>query len=134
MLRFLSPSASAAYSARWGPALIAVGLVVLLLATWWPAAPSVTAMAVLALGATGATLARFGRSPLLRTILPVHIVVYIGLYALFLGATLHAAKTGLGGGVDLTRAIDLAASVWPMIAALRISFAALRKATPAFLE
>jgi hypothetical protein len=125
MLRFPFLSLRAAQAARWGPALIAGGLSLLLLAAWWPAAPIVSAMALLALGATGATLARFGGSPSLRPILAVHIVVYAGLYALYFGAACHAANAG--GGIDLARAADLAASVWPMIAALRISFAALRR-------
>lgn len=137
MLRFLSPSADAADpppgrtdwrvpAARWGPALIAAGLAVLILAAWWPALPVVSAMALLTLGATGSTLARFNRSPSLRAFLPVHIVVYAGLYVLFIGAILHAATTRSGGGVDLLRTIDLAASVGPMSVAAWLSWKAVR--------
>jgi hypothetical protein len=125
MLRLFSPSDGAAQAAIWGPALIAVGLAILILAAWWPAAPIVSAMALLTLGATGATLARFGRSPSLRTILPFHIVVYAGLYVLFVGASQHAAATQTGGG-NLWRTIDLAASVGPMAVAVWLSWKALR--------
>jgi len=134
MLRILSPSAGAGQAAWWGPTLIAVGLAILILAPWWPAAPVVSAMGFLTLGATGATLARFGRSPILRTILPVHMVVYAGLYVLYFGAVCHAAGTADDGGWSAARIADLAASVWPMIAALRLSIAALRGATPALME
>lgn len=125
MRRFSSPFPTTEQAARWGPALIAVGLAVLLSATWWPAAPVVSAMALLALGATGATLARFGGSPSFPTILAVHVVVYAGLYVLFVGATLHAAATQ-HGGVDWWRAVDLAVSVWPMIAAAWLSWKSIR--------
>jgi hypothetical protein len=125
MPRLFSPSTHAAEAALWGPALIAVGLAILILAAWWPAAPIVSAMALLTLGATGATLARFGSSPSLRTILPVHIVVYAGMYALFVGASQHAAATQTGGG-NLWQTIDLAASIGPMTVAAWLSWKALR--------
>jgi len=134
MPRFFSPSTHAAEAALWGPALIAVGLAILMLAAWWPSAPVVSAMALLFLGATGATLARFGRHPALRTILAVHIVVYAGLYALYFGAVCHAADSATGGGWNLARTADLAASIWPMFAALRLCFAALRKAASALMD
>jgi hypothetical protein len=124
MRRFSAPFPTADQVSSWGPALIAAGLGVLLSAAWWPTAPLVSAMALLALGATGATLARFGTSPGFPTILAVHVVVYAGLYVLFVGATLHTATRS--GGVEWWRAADLAASFWPMIAASRLSFAALR--------
>lgn len=133
MPRLFSPSTHAAEAALWGPALIAVGLAVLMLSTWWPCAPVVSAMALLALGATYATLARFGHHPALRTILAVHIVVYAGLYALYVGAVCHAADSAMGGW-SLARTADLAASIWPMLAALRLCLAALRNATPALMD
>jgi hypothetical protein len=123
MPRLLSLSPNATQPALWGPSLVALGLAVLILAPWWPAAPVVSAMALLTLGATGATLARFGGSPSLRPILVVHIVTYAGLYVLFIGATLHAA-TKQGGGIGWQQAIDLSASLLPMIVAMRLSLRA----------
>lgn len=125
MRRFSLPFLTADEAIPWGPWLIAAGLALLILATWWPALPIVSALAVLTLGATAATLARYRGSPLLRGILTVHVVVYTGLYALYFGAVCHAASVEARPGLDLVRAADLAASVWPMLAALRLSFTAL---------
>lgn len=102
---------------RWAPKLIVAGLLVLLAAGWWPTLPTVTALAVIMLGATWATVERFRGTPALALALVVHLAVYGGLYALFVGATLHD-PTDAGGRGGLATAIDLAASIWPMAAAL----------------
>lgn len=99
------------------PALIAVGLSLLLLATWWPILPAATGMALIALGATGATAERFRGTPALLPVLVAHLAIYGGLYALFVGAALHAAVP-TNGRVGLAAAVDLAASIWPMAAVL----------------
>ena len=104
-------------SCQWAPTLIAVGLAVLLAAAWWPAVPVVTAMALVAFGATGATLARFRGRPALLPVLLVHLAIYGALYALFVAATLHASTQG-NAPVGLPAAIDLAVSVWPAVAAV----------------
>jgi len=115
MRHVLSPIASVEIAGRYGPTAIAVGLAALVVAMIWPAVPAVTAMAVVALGATGVTTARFRAAPALVPTLLLHLAVYTGLYALSVGATLHAAATGSAGGVSETQAIDLAISIWPMV-------------------
>jgi hypothetical protein len=116
MPRLHAPPTNFAIPAEWGTGLIGIGLAMMILVAWWPAMPVVLAMALVMLGATGATLERFGDSSSLRPILAVHVVTYAGLYALFIGATLDAA-TKRGGGVGWLQTIDLAASVVPILAA-----------------
>jgi hypothetical protein len=99
-----------------GPALVAMGLAVLTVAAWWPAAPVTTAMALVALGATYATLAQYRT---FRTILALHAIVYGMLYAMFFGAACHAMATHTGA--DPWRLVDLAVSAWPMTLTMRLS-------------
>jgi hypothetical protein len=100
-----------------GAPLIALGLAVLLASTWIPIAPVLTAMAILALGATNITLARFHGSPALYPVLLLHAGTYLTLYALFLGASLHATAAASTAGPDLWQVFDLAVSIIPMAAA-----------------
>jgi hypothetical protein len=100
-----------------GPALIAAGLLVLLAAVWWPAVPTMTAMTLVAFGATGATLARFRGRAAAVPVLILHLAVYGGLYVLFVGATLHASAQA-NAGIGLPATIDLAASLGPAAATL----------------
>jgi hypothetical protein len=102
-------------SARW----IGVGLVIFIAAGWVPAMPVVTAMAILALGATNATIARFARSPALIPVVLLHAATYATLYALFIGATLHAATGSTTGRLSAWSALDLVASTLPMAVALK---------------
>jgi len=94
--------------------VIAVGLASLILAMLWPGMPAVSAMALVALGATSVTLARFRGTPALVPVMLLHLTIYGSLYALFVGATLHAAATRSVDGLNLFAAADLAASALPM--------------------
>jgi hypothetical protein len=106
--------------------MIACGLAILVVnSTCWPAAPAVTACALVACGATRVTIERFRGTPALAPMLFVHLVVYAGLYAIFVGATLHAAARADAGSVVPT-AIDLAASLLPVAGVLCIVSDALR--------
>jgi hypothetical protein len=98
---------------------IAIGLAILISAAWFPIAPVVTAMAITALGATNATFARFQGSPALGPILLLHAVTYLSLYALLIGATLHAAAVASTAGLGVGRSLDLAVSLLPMAIALQ---------------
>ena len=118
MGRTLFHSQVALPSATTGPLLIAVGLAGLLASAWLPAVPVVTAMAILALGATDA-LVRFRHSPALLPIVLLHAAAYTALYGLFVGATLHAAATATGHGLNTWAALDLAASTLPMAFVIR---------------
>src|SRR5688572_33349218 len=75
-----------------GAALIAVGMSMLLLAVFLPALPAITAMSLVALGTTEVTLTRFRDTPALVPVMLVHAATYGGLYAVFIGAALHAAS------------------------------------------
>ena len=109
------------------PNLIAVGLMMLFAAPWISAMPVVTAMAILALGATDATLARFRGAPAIVPVLLMHAATYIGLYSLFIGATLHAAAAASPAGLGLWAALDLAASSLPMAITLQHILSGLRQ-------
>ncbi len=98
--------------------LIGAGLAILIAATWIPAVPVVTAFAILALGATEATLARFRSSPALVSIVLLHAATYAALYGLFIGATFHAAYS-TGNSLDACQALDLIASAFLMAIALQ---------------
>src|SRR5436190_6682292 len=76
---------------HWAPSLIGIGLAVLVAAAWWPGAPVLTAMAVITLGASEATISRFRDRAESVTIMILHGATYTGLYILFVGAMLHAA-------------------------------------------
>ncbi len=97
-----------------GPALVAVGLVILIVVVAWPAVPATTGMALVALGATRATLAR---SPGLAVVM-LHAVTYVMLYAVFFGSACHLMATRAGS--DPWRALDLVVSVWPMTLAVAL--------------
>jgi hypothetical protein len=84
-------------------------------------------MAILALGATNAMLARFLGTPALCSVLLLHAATYLSLYALFLGATLHAAAAASTIGLDLWQSLDLAVSLLPMAVAAQRVTGALRQ-------
>jgi len=107
--------------------MILYGLLILAVDMWWPAAPAVTAFALVAMGATKATVERFRSLPALVPALGLHLAVYGSLYALFIGATLHCAARG-DGGIGYPTAIDLAASLGPAAGVLCIVRDALRQA------
>lgn len=117
MRRLLLETPTAGPPIPWDAACIGLGLALLLGASWWPIVPVVTATGLVILGATGATLARYRSSAALLHILLVHWVNYASLYALLLGATLHAAATR-PANAHLPLALDLAASLLPIIAAV----------------
>jgi hypothetical protein len=105
-----------------GTSFIAVGLVVLLLAPAWPTAPVVTAVSLIALGATHITLARLRNNPHVLPLVFLHAAIYTVLYALFLCATLHASSVAAASNIQLHVGLDIALSVLPMaVAAQRIS-------------
>lgn len=108
---------NASWVYRWAPTLIGTGLLLLFASVSWPMLPTVTGMTLIGLGATGATAERFRGTPALVPVLVVHMAIYGGLYALFVGATLHAAAR-TNAGIGFLAAIDLAASLGPVTAVL----------------
>jgi hypothetical protein len=118
------------HSASWGPTWICIGLGTLIANACWVAVPAVTAMAIVALGATMVTLERFRGASGAYLVVAMNLVTYCGLYALFLGATLHGVEVHVGRLGALT-AIDLVASAWPISAVFAKSWQALRRCEPA---
>lgn len=103
--------------APWSPRLIAVGLALLVATIYWPAMPATTGMALIALGATVTTIARFAGSPGLQPLLLLHLTIYGGLYALCVGSRLDLWMND-GASLRIAFLVDLAASAWPAAAAL----------------
>jgi hypothetical protein len=107
-----------------GPSLIAVGLVVLLATILEPGLPAVTGMACVALGASIAVVSRFRGSRALRPVIAAHLLIYASLYLLFVGAVYHASAENGAMEMSAVQALDLALSIVPIVAAARISIAA----------
>jgi hypothetical protein len=114
-----------AFDSRRGEAYIGLGLVVLIAGPWWPHAPFVTAMAIISLGATEITLARFRDKAALLPVAVLHGVAYTGLYGLFIGATLHTSVAAISALATL----DLIASVFPMAIALKRISSSVKQST-----
>jgi hypothetical protein len=100
-----------------GAAAIAAGLAILTVAMLFPGSPAVAGMALVVLGATGATLTRYRGNPAILPILLAHLFVYGSLYALFVGSAVHAAAHS-GEGPSAHIIFDLALSIGPLAVAL----------------
>jgi hypothetical protein len=112
----------AAFRSAWkGPERIGVGVAILLLNGLWPAVPVVTAMALVALGATAVTLKRFGDAPQGALIVALNLLVYCGLYAIFVCASLHQISLRPDHRPGVLALLDLATSVGPMTIAVQHS-------------
>jgi hypothetical protein len=103
----LQPSPRLSASIDRAPGWIGLGLTLVLCSFAWPLAPVGSGLAFVALGATQAMQARLQQAQVSAAWLVVHTLVYASLYALFVGAALHAA---LPAGLGVWRAFDLAAS------------------------
>jgi hypothetical protein len=115
--------------ARRGEAYIGLGLVVLIAGSWWPNAPCVTAVAIISLGATEITLARFRNKSTLLPVAVLHGVAYTGLYGLFIGASLHTHLATPSASASGLATLDLIASTFPMAMALKQIWASLWQST-----
>jgi hypothetical protein len=109
-----------------GQMLIAVGLALLLVSTWVPTVPAVTAMAILTWGATDATIGRFQCSPACAPVLMLHAITYAALYGLFMAATLHAIGSEKATSLPAAAYADLTLSTLPIFIAVRHIAAAAR--------
>jgi hypothetical protein len=90
---------------------ILAGLMLLAVAFTSPGLPACTGMALVALGATAATVERLQSSPARGPLLYAHLLIYTSIYLLFVGAALDAAvRTGvpLSGLATLDVAASLA--------------------------
>ena len=100
-----------------GAAAIAAGLAILAAAMLSPRVPAVTAVSLVILGATSATLTRFRGNAAILPILLAHLLVYGSLYALFVGSALDAGARS-GTGLAAIAWFDLALSTCPLAFAL----------------
>lgn len=112
-------------SASLGPAWILLGLCILLSAEIWSTAPVATGMAIVALGTTVAMLERMRRSSARMPVMLVHLAIYGNLYALFVGATLHAANERSGARLGIFTLLDIVVSVVPMLLAAQMAWRAI---------
>jgi hypothetical protein len=112
-------------SSKLGPAMIAVGLTLLVANACSPAVPVITGMALIALGATLVVASRFRCSPALPLLVGAHLLVYSTLYLLFVGANFHAAFAKSTGGPGFVQLLDLALSIGPIVAAAWIAIGAI---------
>ena len=80
---FVSPIV---YDLPTGTLAIATGLSILAVAMIFPGSPAVTGMALVVLGATCATRARFRGNTAILSIMLVHLFTYGSLYVLFVGS------------------------------------------------
>lgn len=113
-------------NSQFPPVLIGTGLAILIAATYWPSAPVVTAMAIIALGSTEVMVARVRNSVAAWPIVVLHGMTYVLLYSLFVGAQLHVPIAAPSSGVNNLSMLDLAVSAFPMAAALSRIFNRLR--------
>lgn len=118
-MRTVLPSAFRLSPNMAAPWLIGMGVFGLLCHSLWPAVPSLTAVAFIALGSTYATIGRLSRSASGRPLLALHLVVYAGLYLLFLGAVCDTAYRSPLGAIPATKLVDLATSAAVMAIVLR---------------
>jgi hypothetical protein len=109
--------------------LIGSGLAILLASAFWPGAPVVTAMAIIALGSTDVMVARYRSSVTAFPIVVLHGMAYVLLYSLFVGARLHLPTAAPSSGVNNLSMLDLAVSAFPMAVALSRFCNILRKLT-----
>ena len=107
------------------PFLIGFGLATLLV-LGGSTAPVLSAVGLIILGATLATIDRFSSSPALPAVLVLHSATYACVYGVFLGATLHKATSGAANGLTLVQTLDLIASALPVAVAAQRALAALR--------
>jgi hypothetical protein len=126
-------SSLTAPASTWSPGTVplAAGLVGLIAVALWPSLPGVTAMSLVALGATEATFTRFRDQPVQMAVVLLHCIVYAGLFALFVGATIHAGATSEIRAWIWLATIDLAVSLWPCAVACERITAAIQDRPPA---
>src|SRR5262245_44368275 len=113
-----------------GPTWITVGLAIMLVGAFYPNAPMVTAIGLIALGATEVIVSRRHGPSSVTPLILLHATTYALLYALFIGARLHMPAAAPASSLAALTLLDLAASTLPMTLAFRRVLACLRTATP----
>lgn len=91
----------------------------MILAAWLPIVPVVTGMAMIALGSTELTLARFRDAAVFVPALLLHATTYALLYVLFVGAQVHTSRMAPLTSISDLAILDLAISIVPMAIVLK---------------
>jgi hypothetical protein len=112
--------------ARIGPYWVAVGLVLMISSSFYPTGPVVTALGLIALGTIEIDASHQPKSARSLQLILLHGTTYAMLYALFIGARLHASTNAPLSSLNTLTTLDLAASTLPMAIALRRILACLR--------
>ena len=102
-------------------------MAILIVASFSSWAPVATAMAMVTLGATLATIARFRDTAVLLPVVALHAATYAALYGLFVGAMLHRVAAGSAPPGSWV-ALDLASSAVPILISLRLVASVLSQA------
>ena len=97
----------------------------LIAAAWLPDLPVLSAMGLVALGATAATILHLVQHKNAVLLLAAHLCIYGSLYALFVGATWNAHAVGSRPSWQLVRWLDLTASLCIMALAARWAIVAI---------
>jgi hypothetical protein len=113
-------------SATFGPVWIMVGLALMMVVAFYPNAPVVTAIALIALGTTEVVVSRPSKWPWPLAIVLLHGTTYAMLYAIFIGARLYTPPNTRASSPTLLTMLDLAASTLPMAIAARRMLAYIR--------
>lgn len=101
------------------PWLMISGLLAVTVAQFVPMMPVMTGVATLMLGSTLAVQIRV--PPQLRLLaMSVNLLVYLLLYALFLGAVIHQTTLSIPLAPAWFRLTDLGASIWLVILSLQV--------------
>ena len=109
------------------PWLLIAGLVLVTGAQFLPVVPLLLGVAILMLGSTLAVQHRV--PPQLRLLATgTNLLVYLSLYAVFLGAVLHSSSLHVQAPPPWLRLADLAASAWLVIASLQLAVRQLQSA------
>jgi hypothetical protein len=106
-------------SETFGPVWILAGLALMIVVAFYPNAPVVTAVALIALGTTEVVVSRPSKWPSPLAIVLLHGTTYAMLYAIFIGARLYTPPNARASSLTLLTTLDLAASTLPMAIATR---------------
>ncbi len=108
-----------------GPVWIAAGLTILICGEWWPLMPITTGLAFIAMGSTGALINQLRGSTKLLATVAAHIIVYVSLFLLFVGAISHAAMSGPQDGLSFFQGLDFGVGAGLMVLSTRMSLEAM---------
>ncbi|MGI9455277.1 MAG: hypothetical protein ACR2NU_01880 [Aeoliella sp.] len=121
----LLPSWLADISPARAPLLLALGLTLVATAQFVSLTPVLVGVALLMLGSTLAATERV--PPQLRLLaMSINLIVYLGLYALFLGAVMHPSAPVAPSWIRLT---DLGVSAWLVLLSLQLGVRQIQSAT-----